>query len=173
LALIQTAREYGGEVQMITAADEVNAKQKAYMFQKLNTHFDGNFQNKTIAIWGVAFKADTDDIREASAITLVEELLQRGAHVRFYDPVASANFLDHFKNHPKKGHLVSVLDPYETLQDSVALVLMTEWKEFKKPNWALMKKSMSAQNIFDARNLLNISEAKQHGFFYTAFGRKV
>jgi UDPglucose 6-dehydrogenase len=173
LALIQTAKEYGGEMQMISAADEVNIKQKSYMFHKMDQHFSGDFANKTIAIWGVAFKADTDDIREASAITIVEELLARGANIQFYDPVASTNFLGHFKNHPKSSKLKSIENPYETLKGAMALVIMTEWKEFKKPDWNLMKKEMSNYNLFDARNLVNVSEAKNEGFFYTAFGRRV
>ena len=169
-ALAYTAKQHGMELKIVETTEEVNAEQKIYMFEKMKAHF-GDLSGKTIAIWGVAFKANTDDIRETPAIYTVKALTEAGAKVRFYDPVADDNFEAYAKEAGFNAEKIE--NRYDTLDGADALCVLTEWKEFRVPNFKEVKSRLKSPIIFDGRNLYKTRQVLEEGFTYFAVGKKV
>lgn len=170
-ALIHTAKELGSDLRIVKSAKEVNDSQKIYLFKKILSHFKGDLAGKVFAFWGVSFKPNTDDIREAPALVLAEVLVAQGAKVRFYDPVANNNFS---KAMAKWGDSVQVAkEKYECVRGAHALVLVTEWTEFRAPDFKLLKEELKSEVIFDGRNLYDMKKVLESGLTYYAIGRKV
>lgn len=167
-ALAYTAGQHGMSLKIVEATEEVNAEQKLYMFNKMKSHF-GELKGKTVAIWGVAFKANTDDIRETPAIYTVKALTEAGAKVRFYDPVADENFEVFCKENSLPAE--NVEHKYDALDGADALCVLTEWKEFRAPDFEEIKKRLNAPVIFDGRNLYKTKHVLEDGFTYYAVGK--
>lgn len=165
-ALIATAQEKGYEMRVLRAVEEVNASQKEVLFNKLFAHFKGDLTNKTIALWGLSFKPETDDIREATSLVLIEKILKAGGRVKVYDPVA-------MKEVKKRiGDTVTYCaDLYEAVLNTDALLLVTEWKEFRLPSWRVVKKVMKSPVVIDGRNIYDPQEMAENGFEYYSIGR--
>jgi UDPglucose 6-dehydrogenase len=170
-ALVQTSMEFGYKPKIIKAVEEVNNRQKKTLFNKLSDHFNGddNLKGKTIAVWGLAFKPNTDDIREAPSRVLVESLIRKGVIVQAYDPVAMHEFE---RIYGKKVKLKLFQDMYSALQDANALVICTEWKQFRAPDFNKMGKIMKNKVIVDGRNMYNIQKLIEYGWIYKSIGRK-
>ena len=164
-ALIKTAEQNGYEMRVLKAVEEVNDKQKRVLFEKLQHHYNGDLQGKTIALWGLAFKPETDDMREAPSLVLIDLLLNSGCTVKVYDPVAMEEC------HRRIGDkVIYCRDKYEAVVDVDALLLVTEWKEFRVPSWEVLRKTMKEQVIVDGRNIYDRNEAKKNGFSYYCIG---
>lgn len=164
-ALIRTAQEYGYDMQVLKAVESVNEKQKKVLFNKMSKHFGGEFTGRRLAVWGLAFKPETDDIREATSEVMIRMLTQAGAEVLAYDPVAT----EEFRN--THGNIATyVRDKYEAMVDADALVLLTEWKEFRLPDWSVARKLMKSPVIFDGRNIYDRKDIENEGFDYYAIG---
>jgi UDPglucose 6-dehydrogenase len=146
---------------------EVNEKQKTVMVEKVRNYFDGNLQGKKFAVWGLAFKPDTDDIREAPALYIIRDLLAAGASISAFDPEASENVK---RTMGEVIHYAS--DPYEALQDADALLIATEWSLFRTPDFEKMKQLMKSRVIFDGRNLYDLQRMVELGFYYNSIGRE-
>lgn len=170
-AILYTANKYDLNLEIINATERVNQDQKLYMYDKAMSYFNGDLKGKTIAIWGVAFKANTDDIRETPAEYIVEKLNERGASVQFYDPVASDNFEKLVQN--KKWNAKKIENKYDALNGADALMVLTEWKEFRSPDFTEIKSRLKNAAIFDGRNLYNTKTVLKEGFYYTGVGKKV
>ena len=166
-ALAQTGREAGYVLRIIEAVDEVNNLQKNKVFEKLQKAFDSGIRGKTIALWGLSFKPETDDMREAPSLVVVEQLLQAGAVVKAFDPVAKEEGYRHFGD---RIHYAG--DMYDAVNDADALVLLTEWKQFRLPNWEVIRKAMRGNVLIDGRNIYDPEEMKGAGFYYDRIGRK-
>lgn len=165
-ALIRTAAKNGYPLRVLQAVEDVNYDQKRTMFKKISRHFGGDLKGKKITIWGLAFKPNTDDMREAPALVLIDQLVDAGAHVISYDPVA----MDETRR--KIGEKTSYSeDPYDALVDANALVLMTEWSEFRVLRYKVLEKLMAEKVIFDGRNIYDPEEVKEFGFSYYGIGR--
>ncbi|MBU0763672.1 MAG: UDP-glucose/GDP-mannose dehydrogenase family protein [Bacteroidetes bacterium] len=165
-ALIKTAEENGHPLRILQAVEEVNHRQKSVLFKKIVLHFNNDLKGKKFAVWGLAFKPNTDDMREAPSLVIIEHLLSAGATITAYDPVAM--------NEAKRrlGNRINYCrDPYEALIDADALAVITEWSEFRLPNYKVMKKLMSNKIIFDGRNIYDPAEMKEFGFTYYSIGR--
>jgi UDPglucose 6-dehydrogenase len=164
-ALIKTAGEYNYELRVLKAVEEVNKDQKLVMFNKIMNYFGGNVSGKTIALWGLSFKPQTDDMREAPSLIIVKKLLEAGAKVKAYDPVAMKEAKHHF------GETITYAqDQYEALIDADCVAILTEWPEFKFPNFKIVKKLLNTAAVFDGRNIYDKSEMKQLGFDYFCIG---
>ena len=164
-ALINVANHYNIKPRILQSVDDVNEAQKEVLFQKLERHFEGKLKGRTIAIWGLAFKPRTDDIREAPALILIDRLLAAGAQVRAHDPVAAENVRKIY------GDKVTFCQtPYETLDSADALAIVTEWNEFRNPDFFVLKKLLKSPVIFDGRNLFDPERMRQLGFFYSGIG---
>ncbi|MBK7628186.1 MAG: UDP-glucose/GDP-mannose dehydrogenase family protein [Bacteroidales bacterium] len=166
-AIIKTAHDNGYELNVIKAVEKANEYQKNIIFRKMNGYFKNDLKNKVIGIWGIAFKPKTDDIREASSLVLIEQLLEAGARIKTYDPAAM--------NEAKKllGNKVEFCsDPYEAVEGADAMALMTEWSEFHLPEFARMADLMKNKVIFDGRNIYDPAELKRLGFMYYGIGRR-
>ena len=164
-ALIKTAEQNGSEMRVLKAVEEVNERQKGILFDKLNDYFKGDLKGKTIALWGLAFKPETDDMREAPSLVLIDKLLAAGCNVRVYDPAS----MEEAKR--RLGDIVYYAkDMYDALLDSDALMLLTEWKEFRLPAWGVIKKAMNNNVILDGRNIYDIKELRELGFVYHCIG---
>jgi UDPglucose 6-dehydrogenase len=173
-ALIHTAKEHRSELKIVQAAEDVNEVQKIRMFEKMKTFFKGDLSGKKFAFWGVAFKANTDDVRETAAIAMARALIKEGAEVNFYDPVASDNYLQEMKNYPEcEGKLHTFPDMYAVAKDCDGLVTMTEWREFRNPDYESLKKTLKTKVIFDARNLFDTEKTIESGFDYFAIGKHI
>ena len=160
-ALIKLASNKGYDMQVLQAVEAVNEKQKTIVFRKLQAVFAGGLEGKTIAVWGLAFKPETDDMREAPSLVLIESLLQAGCFVRAYDPVA----MDESKRR-LGDRIFHAQDMYDAALDADALCLLTEWKEFRLPAWAVLKKTMKTPVIIDGRNIYEKKELESYGFIY-------
>jgi len=172
-ALIHTAEQNGYELRVLKAVEEVNAYQKQVLYQKLLKHFDGDLSSKTICIWGLSFKPNTDDIREAPALVLIEKLLEAGCQVRAFDPVSIPDTKEHFltqKVSMDTTYMYFARDIYDAVLDADALLLVTEWKEFRMPSWGVVKKTMKGSLVIDGRNIYDKKEMKEMGFVYEAIG---
>ena len=165
-ALIHTAKENGYTMQVIEAVERVNEKQKAVLFDKLERYYHGDLKGRTIALWGLAFKPETDDMREAPSLVIIDKLLKAGCTVRVFDPIAM--------NECKRriGDVVTYCkNIYDTVQDTDALIVVTEWKEFRLPEWDKIKQSMKTPVVFDGRNIYNYNELKDNGIDYFCIGK--
>ncbi len=167
-ALASMARDHGIMPRIMDAVDEVNQQQKRVLLEKIERHFGTSLNNKTFAIWGLAFKPRTDDIREAPALVVIDWLLQNGAKIRVHDPEAIPNV-----HRIYGGKLTYCSEPMETLQDSDALVINTEWSAYQNPDFADMRLRMRGQVIFDGRNLYQPNNVVDQGFTYYSIGRPV
>ncbi len=165
-ALSAMATEHGVVPRMLDAVDEVNKSQKNVMIEKINTHFDGKLAGKTIAIWGLAFKPRTDDIREAPALVLIDHLLAEGATVQAHDPEAMPNVRKLYGDKVQFCKKSS-----DALCGADALAIMTEWNAYKRPNWEQLRELMAAPTIFDGRNLYDTDRMRNRGFCYHSVGR--
>ena len=149
-ALIKTAEQNGYTMRVLTAVEEVNENQKSVLFEKLMKQFNGDLQGKTVALWGLAFKPETDDMREAPALVLIDKLLKAGCKVRAYDPAAVQECKRRIGD-----TIYYACDMYDAVLDADVLMLVTEWKEFRLPSWAVIKKTMSRQIVLDGRNTVS------------------
>lgn len=165
-ALIKTAESKGYSMEVLKAVESVNEKQKHILFNKLNAYFGGELKGKHIALWGLSFKPETDDMREATSLVTISLLKQAGAVVKVYDPVA----MDECRR--RLGEDVEyATDMYDTLLDADALLILTEWKQFRLPNWQVVKRVMSRPLIIDGRNIYDSEELMSLGFDYYCIGK--
>lgn len=165
-ALINTAKLNNYPMRILQAVEDVNDEQKSLLFRKLEKHFNGDLKGKRIAIWGLAFKPETDDMREAPSLVLIEKLLAAGCEVYAYDPVAVE------ESKRRIGESVHYAkDIYDAVVDADALMLVTEWKEFRMPSWSAIKKLMATPLVLDGRNIYDIKEMEENGFVYHCIGR--
>ena len=169
-ALQRSAQEAGRPLRLINAVEDVNDAQKHVLAEKIRRHFDQNVKGKTIALWGLAFKANTDDMREAASVTLIDDLTRDGVNVRAYDPAARDVARKTFAENKK----VLIVDSAEaTLEGADALAIITEWQEFRSPDFAALKAKLKSPAIFDGRNLYDPSALKAQGIAYYPIGRKL
>ncbi len=169
-ALQRSAQEAGKPLRLLHAVEEVNEAQKHVLGEKIKKYFDGKLKGKTIALWGLAFKANTDDMREAASLTLIGDLTREGATVLAYDPaareIARQLLLD------RKG--VVIVDSAEAaLENADVLAIVTEWQEFRSPDFAAIKAKLKSPAIFDGRNLYDPAALKAQGIAYFPIGRKI
>jgi UDPglucose 6-dehydrogenase len=165
-ALASLARKAGIEPRILDTVDAVNTHQKTVMSEKIERHFQGKLAGRTVAVWGLAFKPRTDDIREAPALVLIDRLLDQGVKVQVHDPEAMQNVRKLYG-----GKLSYADQPYGALEGAEALAIMTEWKEFLQPDFAQMRSLMKAPVIFDGRNLYKPEQMRAAGFVYHSIGR--
>ncbi|RHR82402.1 UDP-glucose/GDP-mannose dehydrogenase family protein [Odoribacter sp. AF15-53] len=164
-ALIKTAEQNGYDMHVLQAVEVVNEKQKRLLFDKLSSHFNGDLRGKTIAMWGLSFKPETDDMREAPALVLIDLLLNAGCNICVYDPIA----MDECRL--RVGNLVTYCkNMYEAVVDADALLLVTEWKEFRVPSWKVLTKTMKQPVIMDGRNIYDRREMGELNFEYYCIG---
>jgi len=165
-ALIRTGGEYNYDLRVLKAVEAVNQDQKLVIFNKINNYFKGDLKGKTIALWGLSFKPQTDDMREAPSLMIVKKLLEAGAKVNAYDPVA----MEEAKQH-HFGETISYFeDQHEALIDADCLAILTEWPEFKFPNFKIVSKLLNFPAVFDGRNIYDKEEMKKNGFDYFCIG---
>ncbi len=160
-ALIKTAEQKGYPMEVLRAVESVNERQKSILFHKLMKHFDDDISGKTIAMWGLAFKPETDDMREAPALVLIDHLTRCGATVKVYDPVAMNECRRRLGD-----KVIYCKDMYEAAVDADALLLVTEWNEFRIPSFAALKRIMTRKVLLDGRNIYDREEVTEHGFAY-------
>ena len=165
-ALIKTAELNGYPMQVLRAVEEVNELQKSVLFDKLVKQFNDNLKDKTIALWGLAFKPETDDMREAPALVLIDKLLKAGCQIRAYDPAAMQECKRRIGD-----SVYHACDMYDAVLDADALMLVTEWKEFRLPSWAVIRKTMAQQIVLDGRNIYDKKEMEELGFVYSCIGK--
>ncbi len=166
-ALIRTADEKGYSLDILKAVEAVNYRQKSVLFGKMMHHFNGDLKGKKFALWGLAFKPKTDDMREAPSLVIIEKLLEAGAKVVAYDPVAMEEGKRILGDKIEYSN-----DQYEACIDADALILVTEWAEFRMPNFKVLQKLLNNNVIFDGRNIYDPLEMAEMGFSYYAIGRK-
>jgi len=166
-ALIKTASENGYEMKVLKSVEDVNENQKSVLYNKIYNHFGGELAGKTFAIWGLSFKPKTDDMREAPSLVIIQKLLEQGAKVRAYDPVAMKEAAHMLGDSIEYGK-----DEYEALIDADALLLVTEWPEFRSPNFNVVSKLMKEKVVFDGRNIYEAADMSEKGFTYYGIGVK-
>lgn len=166
-ALIKTGHDFNYDLQILQAVENVNNSQKNILFNKISNYFEGELAGKTIGLWGLSFKPGTDDMREAPSVVLINQLLEAGANVRAYDPVAM-----HEAKRILGDRIEYVSDIYEAVISADALAIATEWNEFRLPNFKVLSKLMNNTAIFDGRNILEKEEVSEYGFDYFSIGRK-
>jgi UDPglucose 6-dehydrogenase len=165
-ALVRTAEENKRPMRILKAVEEVNEEQKHVLFRKLKAHFGDALKGRNVALWGLAFKPETDDMREAPALVLIDDLLQAGANVSVYDPVAIP------ETKRRLGDAVRYADDiYDAIEGADALLLVTEWKEFRLPAWNSIKEKMRTLVVIDGRNIFDPKELQELGFTYKSIGR--
>lgn len=165
-AIIKVAEKVGYEMNVLKAVEKVNDNQKKVLFQKFDAFFDGRIANKTVAIWGLSFKPGTDDVRDAPSLDLIRNLLDAGTNIRVYDPAA----MDEARK--ELGDKVYyAIDIYDAANNCDALIVPTEWKEFRLPNWEILKKIMRTHLVIDGRNIYNREELTNFGFTYQGIGQ--
>lgn len=165
-ALIKTAEKSGYNMRVLKAVEDVNEFQKSILFHKLMNHYGGELEGKTVALWGLAFKPETDDMREATSLVTIELLLKAGCKVQVYDPVS----MEECKR--RVGDKVSYTqDMYEAVLNADGLLLLTEWKQFRIPNWGVVEKAMKTKLVIDGRNIYDPAEMIAMGFYYYCIGR--
>ena len=166
-ALIKTADDAGYSMEVLKAVERVNRQQKSILFTKLQAAFQGeSLAGKTVAVWGLSFKPETDDMRESTALVMIDHLIKASCHVKVYDPVAMDECRRRLGNAIAYGR-----DMYDVVLDADALLLITEWKEFRLPNWDVIGKAMRRRLIIDGRNIFDSGELKEAGFEYYCIGR--
>ena len=166
-ALIKTAAENGYQMQVLQAVEGVNEAQKEVLFNKVMTHFGRDLQGKKFAVWGLSFKPKTDDMREAPSLVIIEKLLAEGATVSAYDPVAVSE-----ARHTLGNTITYAKDQFEALVDADALLVVTEWPEFRSPSFEVVGRLLKQKVIFDGRNIYDPAEMKETGFAYHCIGVK-
>ena len=153
-------------MRVLRAVEEVNERQKSVLFDKLSAYYHNDLRGKTIALWGLAFKAETDDMREATSLVTIDRLLQAGCTVRVFDPVAMPEC------RRRLGEAVTYArDMYDAVLEADALLLLTEWKQFRLPSWEVVRRSMRQPAVFDGRNIYDPHDMAQAGFAYFSIGR--
>lgn len=166
-ALIKTANDNTYNLRILKAVEEVNDDQKKVVYKKIAVHFNNQLQDKVIALWGLSFKPQTDDMREAPALTIIDDLYKAGAKITVYDPVAMEEC------EKKIGNMVQYAKgPYEAVQNADVLVLVTEWPEFRVPDYTQLKERMKGNVIVDGRNIYDPTDVREQGFVYYGIGRK-
>jgi UDPglucose 6-dehydrogenase len=165
-ALIKTATEYGSEMKILTTVDKINKNQKLVLVEKILKHFNGSIAGKHFAVWGLAFKPNTDDMREAPSIIIVKKLLELGATVTAYDPAAMESAKFYFKDDISYSD-----DEYSALKNADALLVLTEWNEFRNPDFDRIKETLNQHIIFDGRNIFTPEKMKELDFVYFSIGR--
>jgi UDPglucose 6-dehydrogenase len=166
-ALLHTGKENGYTMRVIEAVEEVNETQKSIVFEKVNKLFNNDLKGKIVAVWGLAFKPDTDDMREAPALVVIDKLVKAGAIVKVYDPIA----MDECKR--RIGNQVEYAkDMYDVVVDADALLLITEWKQFRLPSWKCVKRLMRGNIMIDGRNIYDMKEIEEEYFVYSRIGLK-
>lgn len=165
-ALIKTAEMNGYEMRVLKAVEEVNEAQKSIVFSKLSKHYGGALRDKTVALWGLAFKPETDDMREATSLVTIRLLQEAGCRIRVFDPVAMDEC------HRRVGDAVEyAVDMYDAVLNADALLLLTEWKQFRLPSWGVLQKTMNRPVIIDGRNIYDAQEMRELGFDYYCVGK--
>lgn len=165
-ALIKTAEKKGYSMRVLKAVEEVNECQKSILFEKLQRYFNNDLKGRTIAIWGLSFKPETDDMREATSLVMIKHLLDNGCKLKVYDPVA----MEECKR--RVGDILEYApDMYDAVLDADALILLTEWKQFRIPSWGVIKKAMKQPLVFDGRNIYDAQGLEGIGFVYHCIGR--
>lgn len=164
-ALINTAKKNGYNMRILNAVEDVNEFQKNVLFDKLLKYYDGSIAGKTIALWGLAFKPNTDDMREAPALVLIDKIIKAGAKIRAYDPVAMEEAHRRLDN-----SIIYAKDIYDATVNADAILMVTEWNEFRLPMWNVIKKTMNEPVVFDGRNIFNKQELNELGFDYFGIG---
>jgi len=164
-ALIKTADKMGYTMQVLKAVEDVNDNQKKVLFKKLMNHFNGDIKNKRISLWGLSFKPETDDMREAPSLVLIEEILKNGGTIKAYDPIA----IDECKR--RIGDSIEyATDMYDATLDADALIVVTEWNEFRLPSWNILKRTMKTPVVLDGRNIFDRAVIVNSGFVYYGIG---
>ena len=166
-ALIKTAKSYNYSLNILQAVEDANDFQKTVLFDKINKYFGGNMNGKTIAIWGLSFKPETDDMREAPSLVLIKSLLENGVTVNAYDPIAM-----HETQRILGDKIKYCKDMYEALIGADALAVVTEWSEFRLPNFKVMERLMNDKVLFDGRNIFDLEQIEEFGFTYFSIGRR-
>ena len=166
-ALIKSGKEENFDFQILNATENVNKSQKVILVSEIEKYFNGDLKGKKIALWGLAFKANTDDIREASSLDNIALLLEKGAKITAYDSIAEENVRNIFQDKIEYSK-----DMYSCLEGANCLLIATEWSEFKNPNFELMAEKMNNKAIFDGRNMFSMEQIQDKGFFYKSIGRK-
>lgn len=166
-ALSHIGKLHGEPMMIVDAVERVNQKQKSIVFDKLSAAFEGDLKGKVIAVWGLAFKPETDDMREAPALVVIEKLIEAGATVRAFDPVAMEETRRRIGN-----SITYCSSKYDAAQGADAMALMTEWKQFRLPDWEEVKQAMSGRLIVDGRNIYEVEELRSLGFKYIRIGKK-
>ena len=167
-ALIKSGKEESFDFQILNATENVNKSQKIILISEIEKYFDNNLKDKKIAIWGLAFKANTDDIRESSSLDNIELLLNKGAKIIAYDAIAEENVKRIFGEKIEYSK-----DMYSCVENADCLLIATEWSEFKNPNFDLLAQKMKNKAIFDGRNMFSLDQIKNTGFYYKSIGRKI
>lgn len=166
-ALINTASLSGYDMEVLRAVESVNARQKKLLFDMFSAHFGGDISGRTVAVWGLSFKPETDDMREAPSIVIIRNLLAAGCRVNAYDPIAVGEARKIF------GDSISYYtDKYDALENSDCLMLVTEWKEFRIPDWSIVKSKLRTHVVLDGRNMFNPAELRAKGFTYISIGNR-
>ena len=166
-ALIHTADKKGYSMEVLKAVERVNERQKSILFEKLQKSFgDTSLSGKTVALWGLSFKPETDDMRESTALVVIDKLLSHGVHVRAYDPVAMNECRRRLGD-----QVVYCRDMYDAVLNADALLLLTEWKEFRLPSWEVIHKAMKRPLVIDGRNIFDMEELLECGFEYHCIGK--
>ena len=167
-ALIKSGKEENFNFQILNATEEVNKSQKVILISEIEKHFGDNLKDKKIAIWGLAFKANTDDIRESSSLDNIALLLEKGAKITAYDAIAEENVKRIFGD-----QIEYTKDMYSCVENADCLLIATEWSEFKNPNFDLLAQKMKNKVIFDGRNMFSLDQIENTGFYYKSIGRKI
>ena len=165
-ALLKTAKDNNCDTQMLEAADSINKLQRKLFVEKVLKHFDSDVNGKTFAVWGLAFKPKTDDMREAPAITIINMLLEKGAKIQAYDPKAIESAKFHFAD-----KITYAKNSYEALNGADALLLLTEWNEFRRPDFDRIKLTLKTPLVFDGRNQYDAKRMRERGFIYYSIGK--
>ncbi|MFQ5584965.1 MAG: UDP-glucose dehydrogenase family protein, partial [Calditrichia bacterium] len=167
-AIIRTAREYDYNLRVLEAVEEVNERQKLVLIPKILDYFGGSIQGKTFALWGLSFKPRTDDMREAPAITIIKELHKLGAQVKAHDPIT----LEEARRLKLDQYATLCEDNYEAVKDADGLIIVTEWLDYREPDFYLIKKRLKSPVIFDGRNIYRPEKLREKGFDYFGIGRR-
>lgn len=167
-ALVKSSNDVNYEFKILNAVMDINEKQKMHLLPKIKEYFNGNLKGKNLALWGLAFKPNTDDIREAPALYIIDALIKEGASVSVYDPEAMPNVKKQIGDVVKYGE-----NQYDVLENADALIIATEWNEFRTPNFLKMVTTMKNKVIFDGRNLFDIVAIRELGFYYVSIGRAI
>ncbi|MCA9680872.1 MAG: UDP-glucose/GDP-mannose dehydrogenase family protein [Myxococcales bacterium] len=170
-ALIRTAREHGHSMSIVASAERINEAQKLVLVRKIRAHFGSDVAGKTFAVWGLAFKPNTDDIREAPALSIVRSLASDGAKLRITDPEAGPNFMAALGDSVQNFGIEFFADPYEAAKGADALILTTEWRQYRSPDFSRLGEIMAQKALFDGRNQWERAEVEGLGFYYSGIGR--